>query len=388
METMPNFENLSIDQLRTRTSAKWTMFPPDVLPAWVAEMDFPLDDVVRNALLATIENDDCGYANGTGAGVGEAFAGFVKTRYGWTLDPRGVFVIPDVLVGITEIMRTLAKPGDRIVVNSPVYPPFYRVVGEAERTIEDVPLLRQPDGSWKLDLEGLERAFKGGAKVYLLCSPHNPLGMVFDGLTLACIAELAKEYGVLVVSDEIHAPLTMAGSQFVPFLPIADIVDCDAIGLASASKAWNLPGLKCAVAVAHSERMRAKLKLMRPELPWSAGNLGVVASIAAFRGGLPWLDALLVHLDGNRKLLTQLLANELPQVRYIEPQASYLAWLDCTGLDLGPDPVGVFLEKGRVALTRGKDFGPHSAGFVRLNMGTSSAILTEAVHRMKKAVPS
>jgi cystathionine beta-lyase len=386
METMPDFENLSIDQLRTRTSAKWTMFPPDVLPAWVAEMDFPLDDVVRNALLATIENDDCGYANGTGAGVGEAFAGFVKGRYGWTLDPRGVSVIPDVLVGITEVMRTLAKPGDRIVVNSPVYPPFYRVVGEAERIIEDVPLLRQPDGSWKLDLTGLERAFKGGASVYLLCSPHNPLGMVFDGLTLACIAELAKDYGVLVVSDEIHAPLTMAGSQFVPFLPIADIVDCDAIGLASASKAWNLPGLKCAVAVAHSERMRAKLKLMRPELPWSAGNLGVVASIAAFRGGLPWLDALLVQLDGNRKLLTRLLASELPQVRYIEPQASYLAWLDCTALDLGPDPAGVFLEKGRIALTRGKDFGPQSAGFVRLNMGTSSAILTEAVHRMAKAV--
>ena len=383
---MPNFEDLSIDQLRTRKSAKWTMFPSNVLPAWVAEMDFPLDDVVRTALLETIENNDTGYANGTGAGVGDAFAGFVQARYGWTLDPRGVFVIPDVLVGITEIMRTMCKPGDRIVVNSPVYPPFYRVVGETERVIEDVPLLRQADGSWKLDLEGLERAFKGGAKAYLLCSPHNPLGIVFDGLTLACIAELAREYGVLVIADEIHAPLTLAGSQFVPFLPIADIVDCDAIGLASASKAWNLPGLKCAVAVAHSERMRAKLKLMRPELPWAAGNLGVVATIAAFNGGLPWLDALLVHLGGIRSTLTQLLAAELPQIRYIEPQASYLAWLDCTALELGPDPVGVFLEKGRIALTRGKDFGPQSAGFVRLNIGTSTAILTECVRRMKSAV--
>jgi cystathionine beta-lyase len=386
MEKMPNFEDLSIERLRTRKSAKWTMFPPDVLPAWVAEMDFPLDDVVRAALLEAIENNDCGYANGTGAGVGDAFAGFVKARYGWTLDPRGVSVIPDVLVGISELMRALCRPGDRVVVNSPVYPPFYRVVGETERAIEDVPLVRQADGSWKLDLEGLERAFKGGAKAYLLCSPHNPLGLVFDALTLACIAELAKEYGVLVIADEIHAPLTMAGSSFVPFLPIADIVDCDAIGLASASKAWNLPGLKCAVAVAHSERMRATLKLMRPELAWSAGNLGVVASIAAFNGGLPWLDALLVHLDGVRKTLTQLLAAELPQVRYIEPQASYLAWLDCTALDLGSDPVDVFLERGRIALTRGKDFGPASAGFVRLNMGTSTAILTEAVHRMAAAL--
>jgi cystathionine beta-lyase len=386
VEIMPNFEDLSVEKLRTRTSAKWTMFPPDVLPAWVAEMDFPLDDHVRNALLASIENNDCGYANGTGGGVGDAFAAFAKARFDWTLDPKGVSVIPDVLVGITELLRTLCAPGDRIVVNSPVYPPFYRVVGEVQRTIEDVPLLRGADGSWSLDLAGLERAFKGGAKAYLLCSPHNPLGMVFDVMTLACIAELAKEYGVLVIADEIHAPLTMSGATFVPFLPIAAMVDCDAIGLASASKAWNLPGLKCAVAVAGSERMRKELAKMRPELPWSAGNLGVVASIAAFTHGGPWLDALLVHLDGNRKLLTQLLAEHLPGVKYIEPQASYLAWLDCTALDLGPDPVGVFLERSRVALTRGKDFGPESASFVRLNMGTSTAILTEIVQRMRNVL--
>jgi cysteine-S-conjugate beta-lyase len=384
MAATPNFDNISIAELRKRRSAKWTMFPPDVLPAWVAEMDFPLDDAVRNALLDSIEHDDCGYANG--AGVGAAFAAFVQERYSWTLDPRGVFVIPDVLVGISEILRTLTQPGDRIVVNSPVYPPFYRVTGEAERQIEDVPLLRAEDGSWSLDLAGLERAFAGGAKAYLLCSPHNPLGMVFDLTTLACIAELAKEHNVLVISDEIHAPLTMAGATFVPFLPIGDYIDCDAVALASASKAWNLPGLKCAVAVAGSERMRKKLALMRPELPWSAGNLGVVASIAAFTEGAPWLDGLLVYLDGNRKLLTELIARELPGVRYIEPEASYLAWLDCAALDLGPDPVGAFLERGRVALTRGRDFGPGGAAFVRVNMGTSAAILTEVVSRMHRAL--
>ena len=381
---MPNFDGISIAELRKRRSAKWTMFPPDVLPAWVAEMDFPLDDGVRAALRDSIDHDDCGYANG--AGVGTAFAAFVQERFSWTIDPRGVFVIPDVLVGISEILRTLTKPGDRIVVNSPVYPPFYRVVGEVERTIEDVPLLRGDDGAWSLDLAGLERAFAGGAAAYLLCSPHNPLGMVFDLTTLACIAELAKEHNVLVIADEIHAPLTMADATFVPFLPIGDYIDCDAVALASASKAWNLPGLKCAVAVAGSERMRKKLALMRPELPWSAGNLGVVASIAAFTQGAPWLDALLDYLYGNRKLLTQLVARELPGVRYIEPQASYLAWLDCSALDLGPDPVSVFLERSRVALTRGRDFGPSSAAFVRVNMGTSAAILTEIVQRMAKAL--
>jgi cystathionine beta-lyase len=381
---MAGFDDISIDELRKRRSAKWTMFPADVLPAWVAEMDFPLDANVRNALLDSIQHDDCGYANG--AGVGPAFAAFVKARYDWTLDPRGVFVIPDVLVGISEILRTLVKPGDRIVVNSPVYPPFYRVVGEVERQIEDVPLLRADDGSWSLDLAGLERAFAGGAAAYLLCSPHNPLGKIFDLTTLACIAELAKEHNVLVIADEIHAPLTMSGATFVPFLPIADYIDCDAVALASASKAWNLPGLKCAVAVAGSERMRKQLGLMRPELPYSAGNLGVVASIAAFTQGGPWLDALLTYLDGNRRLLTGLIARELPGVRYIEPEASYLAWLDCAALELGPDPVAVFLERGRVALTRGRDFGPSSSTFVRVNMGTSAAILTEIVQRMRRAL--
>ena len=230
---MPNFDAITIDQLRRRRSAKWTLIPPGVLPAWVAEMDFPLDDGVRAALADSIAHDDCGYANG--AGVGDAFAGFVRLRYGWELDPRGVFVIPDVLVGIAEILRTLREPGDRIVVNSPVYPPFYRVVGEVERKIEDVPLLRGDDGAWSLDFAGLERAFAGGAKTYLLCSPHNPLGMVFDAATLTRIAELAKAYGVLVIADEIHAPLTMPGATFVPFLPIADRLDCDAVALCSAT---------------------------------------------------------------------------------------------------------------------------------------------------------
>jgi cysteine-S-conjugate beta-lyase len=381
---MSAFDDISVAGLRKRRSAKWTMIPADVLPAWVAEMDFPLDPGVRAALLDSIEHDDCGYANG--AGVGAAFASFVQERYNWTLDASGVFVIPDVLVGISEVLRTLTQPGDRIVVNSPVYPPFYRVVRESERVVEDVPLLRAEDGSWSLDLAGLERAFAGGARAYLLCSPHNPLGMVFDLTTLACIAELAKEHGVLVVSDEIHAPLTMAGATFVPFLPIGEYVECDCVALASASKAWNLPGLKCAVAVAGSERMREKLALMRPELPWSAGNLGVVATIAAFTQGGPWLDELLLYLDGNRRLLAELLARELPGARYIQPEASYLAWVDCAALELGADPVAVFLERGRVALTRGRDFGPGGETFVRVNMGTSAAILTEIVQRMKAAL--
>jgi len=377
---MPAFDDLSIGELRKRRSAKWTTYPPDVVPAWVAEMDFPLAEPVRAALLDAIAHDDCGYANT--AGLGEAYARFARQRFGWTLDPRGVVAIPDVLVGIAAILQALAKPGDRVVVNSPVYPPFYRVVGEAQRRIEDVPLLRGESG-WELDFPSLERAFAGGAAVYLLCSPHNPLGKVFAAATLTRIAELAQRHGVLVIADEIHAPLTMPPATFVPFLTVADPLDCDAVALSSASKAWNLPGLKCALAIAGTERMRVRLGTLAHA---SVGNLGVIASLAAFEHGAPWLDALLGYLDGNRRLLSDLLARELPGVRYREPQASYLAWLDCTALGLGADPMSVFLERSRVALTRGRDFGPQSAAFVRLNMGTSAAILTEIVQRMRSAL--
>jgi cystathionine beta-lyase len=232
----------------------------------------------------------------------------------------------------------------------------------------------------------LERAFAGGASAYLLCSPHNPLGKVFGPAELTKIAQAAKRHGVLVIADEIHAPLTLPGATFTPYLTISDPLDGDGVALCSASKAWNLPGLKCAVAIAGSERMRRRLAVLPPELPWRAGNLGVAASIAAFEHGGPWLRALLDYLAANRRHLTDLLARELPGVRYLEPQASYLAWLDVAALDLGPDPVGVFLERGRVALTRGRDFGPGAESFVRVNMGTSAAILTEIVGRMRTAL--
>jgi cysteine-S-conjugate beta-lyase len=377
------FDDIRLDDLRRRRSWKWVEHPPDVLPAWVAEMDVPIAAPIRAALQAAVDLGDLGYAD-----AGElpaAFAEFAGTRLGWTVDPRQVFLVPDVMVGVAEILRVCTGPDDGVVINPPVYPPFFETLREVGRSIVEAPLART-DSGWELDLDAVEAAFRAGARVYLLCNPHNPTGRVWSQAELSRVAELAARYGALVISDEIHGPLTLAGAVHVPFLSVGDAAAEHGLALSSASKAWNLPGLKCAVAVAASGAHLAELRRLPAALPYRAGNLGVLAAVAAFRDGGAWLDALLAHLDRNRRLLADLLAESLPEVGYHPPEASFLAWLDCSALDLGDDPAEAFRTRGRVALTRGSDFGRQGAGFARLNIGTSATLLTEAVRRMAVAV--
>jgi cystathionine beta-lyase len=250
--------------------------------------------------------------------------------------------------------------------------------------VVEVPLLSDP-GGWSLDVDGLERAFAGGARAYLLCSPHNPVGAVWPADILAAVARLAARYDVTVLADEIHAPLTLPGADHTPYPLVSSEAADQSVLLTSASKAWNLAGLKCAVAVAGSPRMRAALDRTDPHLRWGVGHLGALAMIAALRDGSEWLDGLLAHLDRNRALLGKLLAEHLPGVGYQPPQASYLTWLDCRALDLGPDPAAAFLRSG-VALSSGPDFGPPGEGFARLNIATTEALVEEAVRRMARAV--
>jgi cystathionine beta-lyase len=378
-----DFDALTIDALRR--SAKWNVYPPDVLPAWVAEMDVPLAAPISDALRAAVDDSDTGYASARPM-VAPAFARFAERRFDWTLDPAAIFAAPDVVVAIEEVLRVLTPPGANVVIDSPVYAPFYHVIPEAGRVVENVPLTRI-DGAWALDFAGLERAFAAGAAAYLLCSPHNPVGRVFAEADLARICDLARRYGVVVIADEIHAPLTYPGTPHMPFLRVAAACGfADAVGLWSASKAWNLAGLKCALIVAGSPSMRARLDAMPGELAYRAGHLGAIATAAAFDEGEPWLDALLAHLARNRDLLRDLLTAELPGVGYEPPQATYLGWLDCTSLGLGDDPASAFLKRGRVALSRGSDFGTEGAAHVRLNFATTAAILREVVARMRASL--
>jgi cystathionine beta-lyase len=381
--TTASFDDLSLEALRRRQSVKWQLHPPDVLPAFVAEMDFPLAPPVRDALLAAVENDDCGYPHPKH--LGEAFAGFAAERYGWAVDLERVVLVPDVVTGIAELLAVLTEPDDGIVVNPPVYGPFFMTVVAAGRRVVEAPLALGGDGVWRLDLDVLERAFADAA-AYLLCNPHNPTGLVHTREELVAIAELATRYGVIVLSDEIHAPMALDRATHIPYLAVGEDAAAHGLTLASASKAWNVAGLKAAVIVSGSEEGAALAAKLPPAVQYHAGHLGVLASIAAFAEGGPWLDALVGHLDLNRRRLASLLERELPAVGYAMPEAGFLAWLDCRELGLGDDPAAAFLEHGKVALSPGPWFGTGGAGFARLNIGTSGELLEEAVRRMAAAV--
>lgn len=372
---------LDLDQLRRRTSVKWTAYPADVLPLWVAEMDVPLADPVRRALVEAADLGDTGYSS-PGA-YAPALGDFAVARWGWQLDVDRTRIVPDVMRGVVEVLRLVSEPGDPVVVNSPVYPPFYAFVAHDGREVVESPLTAEG----RLDLPGLERTFAalvgaGRRASYLLCSPHNPTGAVHTREELAEVARLAREYDVRVVADEIHAPIVPAGAEHTPYLSVPGTGD--AFALLSASKAWNLPGAKAALAVA-GEDAAEDLERMPEEVGHGATHLGVLSHVAALREGVGWLDDLLAGLDENRRLLRDLLAEHLPEVGYRVPDGTYLAWLDCRALGL-ENPGKTFLRKGRVALQRGSDFGTGGEGFVRLNFATSPEILEDAVHRMAAAV--
>ncbi len=374
---------VTLDELRARRSFKWHAQPPDVLPAFIAEMDVTLAPAVARSLVEAVERGDTGYAF-PDPELGTAASGFQGERFGWNPDPSGISLIPDVMSGIGAVLRRALPEGGGVVVNTPVYPPFFDHIAAAGCRVVEAPLARDGSG-YALDLDAVEAALRGGARAYLLCNPHNPTGLVHSAAELRRVAGLAERHGALVLSDEIHAPLTLAGARHLPYLSLPEARG-RGISFISATKGWNLPGLKCAQLVTASEPMRALAASLSPELRFGASNLGVIASIAAYREGGAWLDELLVLIDRNRRLLGDLLAERLPEIGYTPPRATYLAWLDCSALRLGDDPARVFLERGRVALRSGPDFGRSGAGWVRATMATAPETLREIVERMRRAV--
>jgi cysteine-S-conjugate beta-lyase len=285
-------------------------------------------------------------------------------------------------MGVVELLRQVTVPGDRVIVTPPVYPPFFDCVPEAGAVVERVPLT-ESDAGWELDLLGIEAAFAGGARAILLCNPHNPTGTVHSRETLVALADLADRFGATVISDEIHAPLVQPDVDFTPFLSASPTAARTGYALASASKAFNLAGLKCALMVTAGEEPARVVASLPAEVEWRTGLFGAIAAIAAFsEESDSWLDAQLAALEANRRLLADLLAEHVPGAGYRVPDAGFLAWVDLSALGWGDDPARRILRDAKVALLFGPLFGEEGKGHVRINFGCAPEVLHEAIVRI------
>ena len=382
------FSAHNLAELHTHRSEKWRGFPQDVLPLPVAEMDFPVAEPIKAILTEMVAHSDLGYL-GSIPELGLGFKKFAAERWNWTVDEKQVRAATDVGVAVVEILRVFTQPGDSILISSPVYHNFYTWINETKLTLVDVPFERTGDevkNPWLINWQAIEKAYASGIKVHLLCSPHNPLGFIYTEQDLLKIVALAKKHNVLVISDEIHAPLTFPGETFIPILSLGADAETVSVTVMAASKGWNIAGLKCAIIISQNAEMNSKLANLAPAMHYRASLLGGFATAVAFADSGVWLDSAIAQLDHNRHLIKDLLAEKLPTVRYHLPQNSYLAWLDVESLNLGVDPSVTLIEKGRVAFNPGHAFGKQCDQYVRLNFATSPEIITEAIERIARAV--
>ena len=371
--------------LRRRTSAKWRTYPRDVLPMFVAEMDFPTPPAIKAALQNAIEKSDTGYATPTDRGAAEAFADFAAQRWGWRPDPARISYTTDVSVVIVESLRRLMAPGDGVIITPPVYPPFFDLVVEASGRVVEVPLLDDA-ASYRLDLPGIDVALRAGARGVLLCNPHNPVGLVHSREELERLSEIVAEHDGFVVSDEIHAPLTHHGTEFTPYLSVSDAAREHGVAAESGSKAFNLAGLKTAMFVVDSEPMARWLEHLPEEVANRTGSFGLLATREGFRHSTDWLDETITVIQDNTELLEREVAEKLPGVVVRRGRATYLAWLDMRALGWGDDPAAYALEHTEVALSNGPRFGDAGKGFARINLACAPETIVEAVDRLSRAV--
>lgn len=374
---LPDPFTVTLDRLRQRTSQKWRFYDEDVLPAWIAEMDVMPAEAVTAAVIRAMEMGDTGYS--MSEGYREAMAEFAANRWSWHFDPATSTGVADVMSGIAAVIRSLTRPGDRVAVSPPVYPPFFEVVRTLGRRVVTAPL--REDG--RLDLDALDATFATGPSIYLLCNPHNPTGVVHTRAELTALADLSARHGVRVISDEIHAPLVFSDATFVPYLSIPGTAS--AFCVISASKGWNLAGLKGAMVIPGGDGINV-VRSWPHLITDGATHLGVIAQTAALRDGRDWLDAVVAAIGQRAQQLSDLLARHIPQVGYRVPEGTFLAWLDFRALGLGDDPATALLEPARVALSSGNWFGTPGNGFARLNLGTSAEVLEAIVLRLAQGI--
>ena len=373
--------------LRRRGSLKWTVPGPTGYGAFVAEMDFGAAPAITRALEELTAAANFGYlAPPMADELAEACAQWQHDRYGWDVAPTDVHPLPDVIKGLEVAITHFSEPGAPIILPTPAYMPFLQVPAHLGREIIQVPMREDGPGYFTVDLDGIDAAFRAGGSLVVFCNPYNPLGRVFDPAEMAALTEVVDRNGGRVFADEIHGPLVYPGNRHVPYASTSDTAAGHTLTATSASKGWNLPGLKCAEVILSNDADRAVWERIGMWSSHGASIPGVVANIAAFRDGPAWLDDVVDYLDGNRMLLAELLHKHLPQVRYRPPEGTYLAWLDFRELDLPQSPGEFITERAEVVVIDGPACGDAGAGHLRLNFATPRPVLAEIVERMARAV--
>lgn len=381
------FDHLTPAHLRRRKTIKWNLFGADVLPLWIAEMDFPTAPAVLDGIRTCVANEEFGYPPTGERDLPNATAEWCRRRYGWRVSPERVRVVPDVLKGLEVVIDFLTRPESPVVLPVPAYMPFFDLLQVTGRQRVEIPMLQQDSGRYVMDLEALDAAFAGGAGSLILCNPNNPLGTAFREDELRAIVDIAAGYDARVIADEIHGPLVY-GRAHVAAASVSDIAADTVVTLMSASKGWNLPGLICAQVILSNDRDVHAWARINKLHQMGISTVGIRANIAAYNHGAGWLDELLVYLQANRDHLAATLPERSPGLKINTPEATYMSWVDFRALNLPTEPAEHLLSKAKVALSPGIPFGKTvSSGFARLNFATTRAILDRAIHAIAAALP-
>ena len=370
---------------RHSDSLKWHAYDEDVLPMWVADMDFASPSVVIDALESRVRHGVFGYSRECQE-LREKVVERMWEMHRWRISEASIVFLPNVVSGFNLAAQAVCRPGDGVIYQPPVYFPILRVPGNVQAAAQRSPLVRSASGRYELDFDGFGEAIDARTRMFLLCNPHNPVGRVFTHQELIKLAESCLESNVVICSDEIHGELAYEGHRHLPIASLSREIEASSITLIAPSKTFNVAGMGFAMAIIPDPKLRERFTEARRDFVPSPSALGYTAALAAYTNGEAWRQELLAYLQGNRDTLTQYVEESLPGVDVHPAEATYLAWLDCRALGLGGSPQTFFLDHARVALNDGVSFGPGGEGFVRMNFGCPRAQLVEALDRMRAAL--
>lgn len=383
------FDEITVSSLIAAGSNKWTQ-KPDNLPAFVAEMDFGTAPVIKKAMREVSDKSLWGYLPpGVLQEMRDATSEFLQARYSWTLPAEKIFAVADVLAAFETALDLFCPPDSSIILPTPGYMSFFTRSRLKGRKIIQVPMLRDSDQKLVMDLKGIESAFEKGGHMLILCNPQNPTGRVYTETELRSLSELVENKGGIVFSDEIHAPIVFEDHTHIPYASLSEAAARHTISATSASKAWNIPGLKCAQILVSNENHLTRFEQLSAALSHGASTPGVIANTVAYRDGSPWLEDVLQYIDQNRSLLCQLIDQQLPEITLDKPEGTYITWLRTAGL---PDVRGdaswakFFVEEAGVALTDGALCGEAGKDHLRLVLATPKHVLEKIITKMSNAI--